>query len=503
MVSTLLIRADASPEIGTGHVMRCLSLAQAWKDAGGCAIFAMAGEMPEIEHRLMGDGFTVHHIIAEPGSEKDAALTADLAILLYACFVVVDGYQFGFGYQMRLKKAGQHLLFIDDYGHAEFYSADLVLNQNIYAREELYKDRYFKTDLLLGTPFVLLRREFLSWRNRIRKNPDKAGKILVTMGGSDPDNVTLKVLSSLQSLTANGIEVVVVVGAGNAHNAALQAVAKQSQVPVRLVRNVSNMPELLAWADMAIISGGTTSYETAFMGLPSLIVIIAANQVRVAEKLAEIGASVNLGWYHNLSGECIQKTVEDLQVNCKARESMSQIGKQLVDGRGTTRVIKAILGRVITVRVAVESDCKQIYKWANDVDTRAASFNSCPIDWDVHCNWFSQKLQYPNCLLLICGDDRGNSLGMVRFDLAGDEATISINLDPNMRGRGLAGFIIIRTIDELFKIYNISTVSAFIKPQNHRSVKAFERAGFSEIGLTTIRGYEARYFMINNENLIS
>ena len=85
--------------------MRCLALAQAWKDAGGSAIFAMAGEMPEIECRLKGDGFAVHRIFAKPGSEKDAALTADLAISLKACFVVVDGYHFGAEYQKRLKKA--------------------------------------------------------------------------------------------------------------------------------------------------------------------------------------------------------------------------------------------------------------------------------------------------------------------------------------------------------------------------------------------------------------
>ena len=173
-----------------------------------------------------------------------------------------------------------------------------------------------------------------------------------------------------------------------------------------------------------------------------------------------------------------------------------------MDGRGTTRVIKAILRRVITVRKAVESDCEQIYKWANDDDTRAASFNSGPIEWDTHRNWLSQRLQDSNCLLLICSDDKGKSLGLVRFDLAGDEAIISINLDPNMRGQGLAGFIIIRTIDELFKRCNISKVSAFIKPQNHRSAKAFERAGFSEIGPTTIKGIKARHYMINNEDLI-
>ena len=104
MVPTLLNRADTSSEMGTGHVMRCLALAQAWKDAGGCTIFAMAGEMPDIERRLSGDGFAVHHIIAEPGGENDAALTADLAISLDACFVIVDGYRFGFRISNEPKK---------------------------------------------------------------------------------------------------------------------------------------------------------------------------------------------------------------------------------------------------------------------------------------------------------------------------------------------------------------------------------------------------------------
>jgi UDP-2,4-diacetamido-2,4,6-trideoxy-beta-L-altropyranose hydrolase len=501
MIPNLLIRADAGQEMGTGHVMRCLALAQAWKDAGGTAIFAMTEEMPEIECRLIGYGFTVHHISAKPGSEKDAALTIDLAISKNACFAVVDGYQFGSEYQMSLKKARLSSLFIDDYGHAKSYSADLVLNQNIYAHEELYKDRDSKTKLLLGSPFILLRREFLSCQ-RMRINPDKAGKILVTLGGSDPENVTLKILSSLQNLTSNGLEVAVVVGAGNAHNLALQSAAKGSQIPIRLIRNASNMPELLEWADMAIISGGTTTYEAAFMGLPCLIVIIAENQVMVAEKFAEIQAAINLGWHGNLSCECVHKSIEQLQVNCKARENMSRIGKQLVDGLGTTRVIKAILGKVITVREVVEGDCELIYNWANDDDTRAASFNSSPIDWGTHCNWLSERLSNSDSLLLICSDELGHPFGLVRFDLAGDEAIISVNLDPNMRGQGLGGFTIIRTIDELFKRYNISRVSAFVKPQNLRSAKAFEMAGFSHIGQTTIRGNQSIHYIIKNTDPI-
>ena len=285
-----------------------------------------------------------------------------------------------------------HLLFIDDYGHAEFYCADLVLNQNIYAQEELYKERDLRTELLLGSLFVLLRREFWSWRGWQRKNPEIARKILVTLGGSDPDNVTLKILElaakTNRSWSRSG-------SSGRRRQCSLcphwRRHRKSPKSPIRLVRNAANMPELMAWADMAIISGGTTSYETAFMGLPSLIVIIAENQVQVAEKLAENGVAVNLGWHHDLSCACIQKMVEDLTVNCNARDAMSRIGRQLVDGQGTTRVIKAMLERIITVREAVESDCEQIFEWANDDDTRAASFSSGLIDWDTHRNWFSGK----------------------------------------------------------------------------------------------------------------
>ncbi len=289
----------------------------------------------------------------------------------------------------------------------------------------------------------------------------------------------------------------VVVGGANVHYATLKAALRESQVLIRLVRNAANMPELMAWADMAIISGGTTSYETAFMGLPCMIVIIAENQVRVAERFAEIGAAANLGWHNDLSRVLIQRKVEDLRINCRSRQSMSRISRQLVDGQGASRVIRAMLERMIPVRDAVESDCEQVYEWANDEATRAASFDSGPIAWNSHQNWFEERLQNPNCLLLVCGNDRGQSLGLVRFDLAGDKATISINLDPRMRGQGLASFIIVRAVDELFKRCGILQVSAFIKPQNLLSARAFVRAGFSDVGPTNIRGHKACQYVIN------
>ena len=499
--NVLLIRADASREIGTGHVMRCFALAQAWKMAGGRAAFILAQGVPEIEGRLKDDGFSVHHITASPGSEMDAALTAKLAGSLGACFIVVDGYQFDGAYQKALVDAGEHLLFIDDYGHAKFYRADLVLNQNIYANEGLYRDRDRETGLLLGPDYVLLRREFWRWRGWRRSNPERGGKILVTLGGSDPDNVTMKIIDALQNLDACDVEVVVIVGGSNSHVDSLRAASNASKIPMELLKNASNMPELMAWADIAIISGGTTSYETSFMGLPSLIVAIAKNQIPVAEKMAEIKAAVNLGWHTDLTREKIRMAFMDL-ADCRAsRDSFSRIGCKLVDGRGCSRVIRIILERMITVRDAVAGDCNLIFQWANDIDTRAASFSSGKISLEEHRNWLSDRLSDANCLLLICSDGQGNPLGIVRFDISKDEATVSINLAPHVRGKGWASFIIIRTTDELFKRRNVSRVNAFIKPENQRSVRAFERAGFSKIGPCNIRENDALHFTLINVDL--
>jgi RimJ/RimL family protein N-acetyltransferase len=125
------------------------------------------------------------------------------------------------------------------------------------------------------------------------------------------------------------------------------------------------------------------------------------------------------------------------------------------------------------------------------------------IKWDEHCKWFSQRLEDPNCILFICQDELDNALGVIRFDIDSDEAVISINLNPAEREMGWSGFLIIRAIDELFKSYNIFRINAFIKLQNVRSIKAFERAGFCRMGQRLIKGNEAWHYMITNSIFIT
>jgi UDP-2,4-diacetamido-2,4,6-trideoxy-beta-L-altropyranose hydrolase len=336
----LLIRADAGTQIGIGHVMRCLALAQAWQDTGGRVVFLMATESPPLEARLRSEGMEVVHLPVQPGSTDDAIQTANHARQVGANWVVVDGYHFGAGYQRVIKDHGLHLLFIDDIGHAEHYYADRVLNQNIHAHEGLYKSKEPYTRLLLGTRYVLLRREFLKWRGWKREIPEVARKVLVTMGGSDPDNVTLKVIQALQQVDMDGLEAIVVVGGSNPNHEELQAAVQDSRFPIRLESNVTDMPELMAWADVAVSAGGSTCWEIAFMGLPSLVLVLSENQQGIATGLDEAGVVLNVGWYTKASIAQVTKTLVVLLEDRGLRRRMGLQGRELVDGLGSERAVK-------------------------------------------------------------------------------------------------------------------------------------------------------------------
>jgi UDP-2,4-diacetamido-2,4,6-trideoxy-beta-L-altropyranose hydrolase len=335
---TLLFRVDASTQIGTGHVMRCLALAQAWQDTGRPAIFVMATEVPALEARFRSENFDIEHLSAIPGSIEDAKETIGLAHQLNANWIVLDGYHFGAEYQRILKESGLKLLFIDDCGYAEHYYADLVLNQNICADENLYPNREPYTRLLLGTRYALLRREFWQWRGWDR-TPSIPQKILVTLGGSDPDNVTLKVIQALPQVKVEALEAIVVVGGSNPHYKQLQAAVQKFPFPISLKRNATNMPELMAWADVAIAAGGSTNWELAFMGLPSIIIVLADNQKEAVDQLGKMGIVVNLGWHKNVKTRKLLEAISALLIDKNLQHKMTQFAKELVDGEGSKRVL--------------------------------------------------------------------------------------------------------------------------------------------------------------------
>jgi UDP-2,4-diacetamido-2,4,6-trideoxy-beta-L-altropyranose hydrolase len=338
-----LIRADASTQMGTGHVMRCLALAQAHLAVGCPVTFLLGKGSPNLAQRLQNEGIQVIEMLEPWGSETDAQQTIQLAEAVVADWVAVDGYHFGADYQKWLKDAGLRVLVLDDYGHASHYWADVVLNQNITAEEGLYPSREPYTKLLLGTRYVLLRQEFWQWRNWQRQIPLEASKVLVTLGGSDPDNVTLTVIQALQKVEVAGLEAVVVVGGSNPHYGELAQVVKGWEGSITLKQNVTNMPELMAWADLAITAGGSTCWEIAFMGIPSLMIAIAANQKESVLKIGKLDLALVLEFCEkNIENELPLEMNNLITLPQKDYAKMSQNLKKLVDCDSNKRIIGAL-----------------------------------------------------------------------------------------------------------------------------------------------------------------
>jgi UDP-2,4-diacetamido-2,4,6-trideoxy-beta-L-altropyranose hydrolase len=332
LTDILIIRADAFVKLGTGHVMRCLALAQAAKKLGKKVIFASAPGMEAIEDRLKDESFEIIHQTHEPGSVEDAQWTSQLAKDKGAEWIVVDGYHFRDDYQKVLKNNGLKVLFIDDYGHCDHYCSDYVLNQNIYASEFIYSSREPHTKLLLGLKYALLRWEFEKYRGFERKIPEVAGKILITLGGSDPDNISTKIIESFESLGELTLEIKLIVGGANPHFEEIKKAVESSSHNIETIRNATNMPELMAWADFAVSGAGSSCWELCLLGLPMAIFILADNQKPIAEGLEEAGASLNMGWGNKLDKKEVAKILSDIITSKNKRTAMSEIDSKLVDG---------------------------------------------------------------------------------------------------------------------------------------------------------------------------
>ena len=338
----LIIRVDASTEMGTGHFMRCLSLAQAWKDVYGSIDFITACQSKALLQQLREEGIDIHLLTSPYLDPNDWDSAKDILAYYPNTWVVLDGYHFDEVYQQRVKNDGYRLLVIDDMAHLKHYYADIVLNQNLHA-EQLHYSCEPDTRLLLGTKYVLLRREFLASKNWKHEIPEVAKRVLVTLGGSDAKNHTSDAIKALQKVGNTGLEATVVIGASNPHSDKLEVATKESCTPIRIIRNASNMPELMALADVAICSAGTTIWELAFMGIPTIAMATTPTEEFLIEGLDKNGLFTNLNCVNGFSENQLVDALNKLVTNRETRLNMSQMGRKFVDGGGCGRVVKHIL----------------------------------------------------------------------------------------------------------------------------------------------------------------
>ena len=473
--------------------MRCLALAQAWQDAGGRAVFAMAEATPAIQARLVAESYEVVSVSHAAGTADDASQTIALAGERKSDWIVVDGYQFTADYQRALKAAGCKVLFLDDYGHAQHYFADFVLNQNACASADSYLHKEPQTRLLLGPKYCLLRREFAGWRRRQRDVSAVCHRVLVMMGGSDPENLTARVIEALAIARLEHVETTAVIGGSNPHFTMLQELAARCGQKIKVQRDILNMAEPMALADVAVSAAGSTCWELCLMGLPALLVDVADNQAELARELDRRGCAIRVG-DRSVSAEKIADQLKRLVGSHELRQSLSQHSRELVDGNGATRVVSVLRGTEgLRLRRARVDDVLLLWEWANDPDVRAASFSSAPISWETHVAWFTERLgldikicpeEKPGqkrSLILIAEDEDATPLGQIRFDSRPDgEWEVDVSVAKSMRQRGMASQIILLGVQVLMKEDSNVRVHAFVKSENVASIKAFERAAFRQ-----------------------
>jgi UDP-2,4-diacetamido-2,4,6-trideoxy-beta-L-altropyranose hydrolase len=488
---TLVVRADASVAIGTGHVMRCLALAQAWQDGGGDVVFAMADSTPAVHERLGSERVEIVHLETTVGSAQDAAQVAALAHARHASWVVVDGYEFGSEFQRIVKNSGLKLLFVDDNGHATHYFADLVLNQNIHASEELYACRENYTRLLLGPHYALLRREFWPWRDWKREIAAMGDKVLVTMGGSDPDNVSFRVIECLNAIKSPVLQITVVIGGSSPHLQKVREAAARNGRNIRLLVEANNVPELMTENDIAIIAGGGTLSELLFMGCAVLSYARNVVQARVVHDLEGMNALRSLGSSEAVDAGLLASTLREVVASKDLRAQMATAGRRMVDGWGVARALQALAPQEIS-KATFEVTMAPIMPGEREEFLRMAEqhFHELNPLFVPHQDWkanYFEKIQSGPEFFLRWVLARGQRVGFILFGLENHRflprktgAIYELYVIPAQRRKGIARTCARQAIQEL-RTFAPSKIQLDVMVGNFGAAELWQSLGFRKV----------------------
>jgi len=343
----IVFRTDASINIGTGHVMRCLTLADELRQKGTDINFICREEPGNLISYVGNRGYKIHQLPGEIDIETDRRLTNQI-LSKYETKpdgLIIDHYDIDISYESSLRDRVKKIMVIDDLADRE-HDCDLLLDQNYSKNEDRYNGLVPGNCIqLLGPEYAILRPQFQKTRGNLRKRDGGVNRILLFMGGADSKNITSKALRAIQMLDRSDIVIDVVIGNLNPYHDEIKILT--SKIPnTSCHHNVENMAELMASADLCIGAGGTTTWERCCLGLPSIVLVLAENQKNISENLDKGGAIINLGWYYNVTEKNIKEVVEGLIDNPQTMISMSDKSRRLVDGKGVNRVCDAMVSMI-------------------------------------------------------------------------------------------------------------------------------------------------------------
>jgi len=492
--------------------MRCRTLARVLQRRGATATF-LCRRQPGDLVGLLEQEFVVLSLPEQPlavceglegrdlysawlgcSQDTDAAQCLEalaVAGITSASWLVADHYGLDACWEVQLLAglagvdATPQLLVIDDLADRP-HQADLLLDQNFFAAATAQRYQELippHCRQLLGPHYALIGTEYAQLHPLV---PPRTvlRRVLLFFGGVDSANLTGRALEALLDPALSDLAVDVVLGRQSPHcQAVADLVARRPHTTLH--GPLPSLAGLITRADLAIAAGGATTWERACLGLPSLVVAIAANQLPCAQALDQAG-------HLQLLGDAANVSVAQIRFALLARIAQpapGAAGSALTDGWGASRLAMAMLGPqgAISLRLAVEADEAMLLRWANDPQVRTNSFSPeliAPVD---HYHWFQAGLANPNRLLLIAMAADGCPLGQIRFDRQPasaqgvvNEATVDLSLDCCARGQGLATELVRLGLLAMEQRWGPATDAvAEVLPGNAASNACFARAGFA------------------------
>ena len=476
------ILTEGGRNTGYGHITRCISVYQAFEERGIPSRLIVNGD-ETIEDLLKGKNYKIFNWL------DDQQLLFE--ILDNTNIVFIDSYLAEHEIYERISEQVETAVYFDDDLRID-YPKGFVLNGAIFAEQLPYPPKKDIT-YLLGTRYTPLRKEF--WDVAARPAHDNLKTIIVTFGGTDICNLTPKVLEMLNDTYPKLLKKVTI-GYGFEDTTKIEKL-KNANTELIYYPDASGMKKVMLESDIAISASGQTLYELARIGVPTIAVCTADNQLNNIHSWEKTGFVEYAGWWEDKKiTDVIPQKVELLK-NKTLREKKHTIGNKYIDGKGSKRIVEELLydfyKKQLVLREATSADARNIFNLANDDAVRKNSFNPGKIEWEHHLEWLREKLANSNYSFFIV-ECFGRFAGQVRFDRGSrpEKILISISLDKRIRGLGLSSFIINKSIKKLLEIRkNVKLVEAHIKVENTPSIKSFEKAGFDFLKDTIVNGHNA------------
>lgn len=484
--------------------MRCLTLADALREKGAEVTFVCRehhGHLFELiessGHQLLRlplvtssiEGRLAHAYWLDASQEEDARQTAEaLKTIGRADWLIIDHYALDVEWETAMRSCAKRIMVIDDLAD-RVHDCDVLLDQNLHLADmETRYERLVpaRCKKLLGPKYALLRPEFREARSKLKMRDGSVKRIFVFFGGSDPTNETGKTLRAIQQLDRTDIAIDVIVGSTNPHQMDIADLCMQLP-KATLYRQVNNMAELMAKADLAIGAGGGAMWERCSLGLPTIVVSVADNQQSGCEAAARQGAILYLGGSVRVGVEVFEAALRVATSSPAFLKSMSEKCEALVDGQGVKRIARQLIAPAIILRRATLADCESIFNWRNAEETRQFSSTTSRVSIEEHRVWFGKTLENPDRQLLI-GEFDQQAVGVLRFDRDEKCAAISVYLVPGNYGRGIGGRLIEQGNAWVKQHWpEVTAIQAVIMDGNAASIAAFLESGFKRYSYTYVK----------------